>query len=118
MSGFRNMMLASMRKRRRVSGFVGGWRGYGRSNSEDASTRDILPGEGTESLYTEVTESHAGTIEDPIPYNGNMELENGKYYSQDGVIYLCTRDTEIPVYQPLKDLVGIYVETASRDAQV
>ena len=76
------------------------------------------PGEGTESLYTEVTESHAGTMEDPIPYNGNMELENGKYYSQDGVTYICTRDTEIPVYQPLKDLVGIYVETASRDAQV
>lgn len=71
------------------------------------------PGEGTESLYTEVTESHAGTKEDPIPYNNNMELENGKYYSQDGVMYLCTRDTGIPVYNPLADLVGIYVEVAS-----
>lgn len=71
------------------------------------------PGEGTESLYTEVTESHAGTKEDPIPYNNNMELENGKYYSQDGVTYLCTRDTGIPVYNALKDLVGIYVEVAS-----
>lgn len=68
------------------------------------------PGEGTESLYTEVTESHAGTKDDPIPYNNNMELENGKYYSQDGVTYICTRDTGIPVYNPLKDLVGIYVE--------
>lgn len=71
------------------------------------------PGEGTESLYTEVTESHAGTMEDPIPYNNNMELENGKYYSQDGVTYICTRDTGIPVYNPLADLVGIYVEVAS-----
>lgn len=70
------------------------------------------PGEGTESLYTEVVESHAGTKEDPIPYNNNMELENGKYYSQDGVTYLCTRDTGIPVYNPLKDLVGLYVEVA------
>ena len=70
------------------------------------------PGEGTESLYTEVTESHAGTKEDPIPYNNNMELKNGKYYSQDGVTYLCTRDTGIPVYNPLADLVGIYVELA------
>lgn len=70
------------------------------------------PGEGTESLYTEVAESHAGTKEDPIPYNNNMELENGKYYSQDGVTYLCTRDTGIPVYNPLADLVGIYVEVA------
>lgn len=72
------------------------------------------PGEpGTESLYTEVTESHAGTLEDPIPYNNNMELEAGRYYSQDGVIYLCTRDTGISVYNPLKDLVGIYVEVAA-----
>ena len=70
------------------------------------------PGEGTESLYTEVSKGHAGTKEDPIPYNNNMELENGKYYSQDGVTYLCTRDTEIPVYNPLSELVGIYVEVS------
>lgn len=68
-----------------------------------------IPGEGTESLYAVIDETHAGTQEDPIPYSGNMALENGKYYSQDGVIYLCNRDTEIPVYQDLKDLVNIYV---------
>lgn len=70
------------------------------------------PGQGTESLYTHIDEAHSGTQEDPIPYAGNMALENGKYYSQDGVIYLCNRDTEIPVYQALKDLVGLYVEVA------
>lgn len=69
-----------------------------------------VPGEGTESLYAVINETNAGTQEDPIPYAGNMALENGKYYSQDGVIYLCNRDTEIPVYQDLKDLVGLYVE--------
>lgn len=68
-----------------------------------------IPGEGTESLYAVINETNAGTQEDPIPYSGNMALENGKYYSQDGVIYLCNRDTEIPVYQDLKDLVGLYV---------
>ena len=57
-----------------------------------------------------IDETHAGTQEDPIPYNGNMALENGKYYSQDGAIYLCNRDTGIPVYQALKDFVGLYVE--------
>lgn len=71
-----------------------------------------IPGEGTESLYAVINETNAGTQEDPIPYAGNMALENGKYYSQDGVIYLCNRDTEIPVYQALKDLVGLYVEVA------
>lgn len=68
------------------------------------------PGTGTESLYTEISESHTGTTNDPIPYNNNMALENGKYYVQDGVVYKCTRDTGNPVYNPLKDLVGLYVE--------
>lgn len=35
----------------------------------------------TAALYEEINESAAGTLEDPIPYN-NMELEEGKYYSQ------------------------------------
>ena len=29
--------------RKYVPGFVGGWKAYGRSNTEDASTREILP---------------------------------------------------------------------------
>ena len=69
-----------------------------------------LPGTGTESLYARIDEEHDGTKYDPIPYSGNMALENGKYYSQDGVTYRCTRDTVNPVYQPLSELVGIYVE--------
>ena len=68
------------------------------------------PGEGMESLYTEVCETHNGTLDDPIPYDGNMALENGKYYIQNYTIYLCNRDTVNPVYSPLADLVGLYVE--------
>ena len=70
-----------------------------------------VPGVGTESLYTRIDDAHAGTVGDPIPYNGNMELEQGKYYSQNGVTYLCTRSTGSPVYHNLADLVGLYVET-------
>lgn len=62
------------------------------------------------SLWTEICESHAGTIDEPIPYNGNMALEAGKYYAQDGVTYRCTRDTGNPVYNALAELVGLYVE--------
>ena len=69
-----------------------------------------VPGTGTESLYSEVCETHAGTLEDPIPYSGNMALESGKYYSQDYKIYRCTRDTVNPVYNALSELVGLYVE--------
>lgn len=68
------------------------------------------PGEGTESLYTRIDEIHDGTKYDPIPYEGNMALYNGKYYIEGGVTYLCNRDTGNPVYNKLSELVGIYVE--------
>lgn len=67
--------------------------------------------ENTPALWEEICESHAGTLADPIPYDGNMALESGKYYIQDYTIYLCTRDTGNPVYNALSELVGIYVET-------
>ena len=67
--------------------------------------------ENAASLWTEICETHDGTIDDPIPYSGNMALESGKYYIQDYVIYRCTRGTINPVYNALADLVGIYVET-------
>lgn len=73
---------------------------------------DWIPGVGTESLYAVIDEGHAGTLGDPIPYDGNMELTEGLYYTQDGIVYLCTRSTGQPVYHALGDLVGLYVEVA------
>ena len=66
----------------------------------------------TPSLFVEINETAAGTKDNPIPYNGNMALEQGKYYSQNGITYLCTRDTINPVYHDLTSLVGLYVEIA------
>ena len=74
------------------------------------TSQDGWEPENAPSLWTEISESHAGTLTDPIPYSGNMALEAGKYYSQSGAVYLCTRDTVNPVYSALADLVGIYVE--------
>ena len=65
---------------------------------------------GTESLFEEVCESHEGTLDDPIPYAGNMELLAGLYYCQDYTVYKCTRATEQAVYHKLSELVGTYVE--------
>lgn len=79
---------------------------------EHTSQEDWTP-DVAASLWTVINETHAGTIEDPIPYNGNMALINGKYYSQDGVIYLCNRDTTNPVHNPLSELIGLYVEKVS-----
>lgn len=68
------------------------------------------PGNGTESMFVVIDKEHAGTLDDPIPYDGNMELFNGKYYIQNGVVYLCTRDSGTPLYHDLSSLVGLYVE--------
>ena len=68
---------------------------------------------GTESLFEVISEGHSGTLEDPIPYEGNMALEEGKHYSQGGVVYYCTRSTGNAIYHALKDLVGLYVEVVT-----
>lgn len=72
-----------------------------------------VPDKGTESLYARIDEEHKGTADDPIPYGGNMALEDGKYYSEGGKVYLCNRDTINPVYNSLAELVGIYVEVVA-----
>ena len=91
------------------------------TDSEDADLYTVIqpeltiqehypPGVGTESLYTRIDEQHDGTKYDPIPYNGNMALQSGKYYTQNNILYLCNRDTGQPVYNALAELVGLYVE--------
>jgi hypothetical protein len=68
---------------------------------------------GTESLFSKVDETHAGTIEDPIPYEKNMEIYEGLYYSQNDVVYLCIRDSGQPLYHDLSALLGSYVEVVA-----
>jgi hypothetical protein len=65
-------------------------------------------------LFERIDEEHDGSEYDPIPYDGNMALESGKHYTQDGVVYKCTRDTGDPVYHALADLVGLYAEEVYR----
>lgn len=71
------------------------------------------PSINTASLWECVDEEHTGDQYDPIPYDGNMALTAGLYYIQNGVTYLCNRDTINPVYNALVDLVGVYVEVVS-----
>lgn len=69
--------------------------------------------ENVPALWEELCETHDGSRYDPIPYEGSMALVSGLYYSQNGVTYLCNRDTVNPVYNPLRELVGIYVEVVN-----
>ena len=64
----------------------------------------------TASLYEVINEEHKGTMDDTIPYTPPMEIFAGKYYSEDGVIYLCTRDSGTALSHRLNDLINIYVE--------
>ena len=79
-------------------------------NANPTFQSDWVPGNGTAALYVRIDEAHAGTLADPIPYDGNMELKAGLYYTQSGVTYLCNRNTGQPVYNSLAELAGLYVE--------
>lgn len=68
-----------------------------------------FPSLDTASLYEIIVEDHTGKENDPIPYNPPMEIFNGKYYIQENVLYLCTRDSEISLNHNLNDLINIYV---------
>ena len=61
-------------------------------------------------VYVEINEHNKGTVEDPIQYSGNMILYANKYYSQNNTIYKCIRDSVIPLYDSLNNLINIYVE--------
>ena len=51
-----------------------------------------------------------GTHDNPYQYAPGMALIEGKYYTENDALYICTRDTGVPVYQALADLVGLYVD--------
>ena len=69
--------------------------------------------DATASLYVQIViESEQGTIDNPIAYEVNMELVEGKYYTEEGVKYLCIRALAQSVWH-LADLVGNYVEVVN-----
>jgi hypothetical protein len=76
------------------------------------------PGVGTESMFVVIDKVHAGTIDDSIPWNANMECEEGKYYSEDGVIYLCIRTSGIALQCKIVDVLGNYFQLAEGEVEV
>lgn len=72
-----------------------------------------VPGQGTESIFERIDETHTGTKDDPIPYKVNMTVYADKYYIEDGILYRCIRDSGIPLQHNASVLVGHYFETVS-----
>lgn len=76
--------------------------------SEAQHTPDLIS-----ALWVVIDETHAGTVDDPIPAARGMVYEAGKYYldPEDGKVYLCTR-SETLQYLP-HELVGHYFEATN-----
>lgn len=68
------------------------------------------PSLATASLYEAIDKEHSGEADDPIPYTPPMEVFEGKHYTQNGVVYRCTRDSEVALSHDLSALLGLYVE--------
>lgn len=74
--------------------------------SQSSWTPDVVP-----ALYEVIPNPNEdGTQEHPIKYTVGMRLFNGLYYTEDEVLYLCNRNSDAPLFNPLAELVGLYVE--------
>lgn len=84
-------------------------------NGDPEFREEWPPGLYTAALYTRIDETHAGTLDDPIPAARGMEYIYGKYYldPEDGKTYKCQRTGEpdggkiILAYLP-HELLNIY----------
>lgn len=80
---------------------------------QDHVTQDNWrPGQATASLWRVIDVTHAGTLEDPIPFALNMEVFKDKYYSWESKVYLCTRDSGQALQNSPDQLIGHYFEEA------
>ena len=73
---------------------------------------DQYPSLDTAALFEAIEVEASGTADDPIAYVPPMEIFSGKYYTQGGVKYLCTRDSGTALSHDLSALVGLYVQVA------
>ena len=64
----------------------------------------------TSSLCEEIPKPGQGdSPENPIRFHEGLALENGKYYEELDVIYICFRDSGQAIHNPLASLIDIYV---------
>lgn len=83
-----------------------------RARQEHTVLEVYPPSMDTASLYEVIEKIHTGEKDDPIPYTPPMEIFDGKYYSENGILYLCTRNSDTALTHELSSLVGLYVSIA------
>lgn len=57
-------------------------------------------GEGMLAVYRPIDATHAGTLEDPIPWVYGMDCTEGLYYSYNAAVYLCKSTMTPCVWAP------------------
>lgn len=55
-----------------------------------------------------------GSIDHPYAYTSGSTIFKDYYYTQDGILYIGIRDSGIPLYHNLKDLVDLYVKVVDQ----
>lgn len=73
--------------------------------ARDLTSSAVYPpdSEGVLALYRPIDVTHAGTLDDPIPYVDGMDCDKDKYYSFEGNTYLCKADLKPCVWKPGTD---------------
>lgn len=71
------------------------------------------PGVGMESMYTRIDDTHDGSEYAPIPFVTNMVLEQGKYYTEGGVLYYCYNGSGNAVHGALAHMAA-FVEVVQQ----
>lgn len=67
------------------------------------------------SLWANVSEESQdadGSRERPYAWEQGMTSYNGNYYTENGILYLCIRDSGIPLNFPIASLIGTYFQIA------
>lgn len=83
-----------------------------RVRQEHLAQSHYPPSLDTASLYEVIDKEHTGDIDDPIPYVVPMKIFKDKYYIEDGIKYICTRDSGTALTHNLNALIGLYVAVA------
>ena len=84
------------------------------TNTPHVTQENWAPGIATASIWTSIDVEHEGTLEDPIPYDTNMVIYEGKYYIYDGIIYKCIKDSGIPLYNVPENAKGTFFEKVTQ----
>lgn len=61
---------------------------------------------GLLAIYRPIETAHDGSIDDPIPYVNGMDVETGKYYTYNGLLYQAQADMKPCVWPP--DTPGLW----------